>query len=141
MGRRGEKPIPEQPSGAWVQASLDRLQKHRETRRDASSGVTEETFLQLGSRPRKAIAAGELVAPAAEPTEYRTIEEVMAMVHRGGVEGLRPSGFLQIGTLCTFVGDPCRFSRNLMKASLCHPVSPLARCGCMVDRGDEAASV
>ena len=54
--------------------------------------MTEEAFLELGSRPLKAIAAGELVAPAAEPDEYRTTEEVMAMVHRGGDEGLRPSG-------------------------------------------------
>ena len=117
MGRRGKKSTPEQPSGAWMEASLERLNKHQATRHDASSGVPEATFLELGTRPRKAIAAGELVAPVAEPAEYRTTEEVMAMVHRGGVEGLRPSGFLQIGTLCTFVGDLCRSSRNLMKAS------------------------
>ena len=106
MGCRGKKSQPEQPSGPWMQASFERLNKHEATRQDASSGVTEEAFLELGSRPRKAIAAGEPVAPA-EPTEYRTTEEVMAMVHRGGVEGLHPSGFLQIGTLCTFVGDLC----------------------------------
>ena len=94
MGRRGsKKSTPEQPSGAWMEASLERLNKHQATRHDASSGVPEATFLELGSRPRKAIAAGELVAPAAEPAEYRTTEEVMAMVHRGGDEGLRPSGF------------------------------------------------
>ena len=93
MGCRGKKSTPEQPSGPWMQASLERLSKHEATRQDASSGVTEEVFLELGSRPRKAIAAGELVAPVAEPAEYRTTEEVMAMVHRGGVEGLRPCGF------------------------------------------------
>ena len=45
--------------------------------------MTEEALLELGGRPLKAIAAGELVAPATEPDEYRTTEEMMAMVHRG----------------------------------------------------------
>ena len=85
MGRQGKKTTPAQPSGPWMQASLDRLNQHRSVRGDASSGVPEETFVELGTRPRRAIAAGEPVAPAAEPAEYRTTEEVMAMIHRTGV--------------------------------------------------------
>lgn len=91
MGRRGK--TAEQESAPWMQASRDRLAEHRAIRGDAASGVDEETFVELGSRPRKAIAAGEPVAPAKEKAEWRTTEEVMAMVHRGGDEGLRASGW------------------------------------------------
>ena len=107
----------EQPFGRWMQASLERLNKHQAIRQDASSGVPEETFLELGTRPRKAIAAGELVAAVSEKAEYRTTEEVMAMVYRGGSEGMRPSGFLHIATLFTFVGDLCKSLGNLMEDS------------------------
>ena len=113
MGRRRTN-NPEQPSGQWMEASRQRLHEHRARRGDAASGVTEEDFIQLGTRPRKAIAAGQPPVPN-EPAEYRTTEEAMAMVHRGGQEGLRPSGFRQIGTPATFVGDLCRSSGNLMK--------------------------
>ena len=54
--------------------------------------MTEEAFLELGSRPLKAIAAGELVAPATEPDEYRITEEMMAMVHRGLQAAEKASG-------------------------------------------------
>ena len=117
MGRRGKKSTPEQPSGAWMEASLERLNKHQAIRQDASNGVPEETFLELGTGPRKAIAAGELVAAVSEKAEYRTTEEVMAMVYRGGSEGMRPSGFLHIATLFTFVGDLCKSLGNLMEDS------------------------
>ena len=93
-----------------MQATADRLSQHQAIRGDASIGVTEETFIELGTRPRRAIAAGEPVAPATEKTELRTTGEGMAMVYRGGEEGIVPSGFLQIGTLCTSVGDQCRSS-------------------------------
>ena len=95
MGRRGKKKTgPEQESGPWMKASADRISKHQAIRGDASIGVTEETFIELGTRPRRAIAAGEPVAPAAEEgAEFRTTEEVMAMVHRGGEEGLVASGY------------------------------------------------
>ena len=77
-----------------MQATADRLSQHQAIRGDASVGVTQETFIELGTRPRRAIAAGEPVAPATdEGTEFRTTEEVMAMVHRGGEEGLVASGF------------------------------------------------
>ena len=92
MGRRGKK-TPEQESGPWMQASADRINKQQAIRGDASAGVTEETFIELGTRPRRAIAAGEPVAPATERSEVRTTEEVMAMVHRGGQEGLVASGY------------------------------------------------
>ena len=116
MGRRAKRGTPEQPSGPWMQATRARLEKHLTIRQDAASGVTEDVFMGLGTRPRKAIASGEPVAPDEQP-EYRTTEEVMAMVHRGGQEGLHPSGFRQIGTRCTFVGDLCRSSGSLMEAS------------------------
>ena len=93
MGRRGRKKAPVQESGPWMQASVQRLSQHRAIRQDASSGVSQETFVELGTRPRRATAAGEPVAPAEREPEYRTSEEVMAMVHRGGAEGLQPSGF------------------------------------------------
>ena len=92
MGRKA-KTAPEQKSEPWMEAARDRLQKHAESRREAGTGVAENDFLDLGTRPRKALAAGELVAPARERQEFRTSEEVMAMVHRGGEEGLRPTGF------------------------------------------------
>ena len=77
-----------------MQATADRLSQHQAIRGDASVGVTQETFIELGTRPRRAIAAGEPVAPATEEgAEFRTIEEVMAMVHRGGEEGLVASGY------------------------------------------------
>ena len=116
MGCRGRESTPVQPSGLWMQATRERLEQHRAIRQDAASGVTEDVFVELGTRPRKAIASGEPVAPDEQP-EYRTTEEVMAMVHRGGQEGLHPSGFRRIGTLCTFVGDLCRSSGSLMEAS------------------------
>ena len=75
-----------------MEASLQRLQQHQTIRQDAATGVPRDIFVQLGTRDRKAIASGEPVAPDEQP-EYRTTEEVMAMVHRGGQEGLRPSGF------------------------------------------------
>ena len=92
MGRKA-KTAAEQESGPWMQAARSRLQTHAQTRRDAGSGVTENDFLDMGTRPRRALAAGEPVAPAQERQEFRTSEEVMAMVHRGGEEGLRPTGF------------------------------------------------
>ena len=93
MGRRGKKTA-EQESAPWMNASADRIRAHRAIRGDASTGVTEDTFVELGTRPRRAIAAGEPVAPAAqEGAEFRTSEEVMAMVHRGGEEGLVASGY------------------------------------------------
>ena len=91
MGRRGSKNVP-QPSGPWMQASLQRLQQHQTIRQDAATGVPHNIFVELGTRDRRAIASGEPVTPDEQP-EYRTTEEVMAMVHRGGQEGLRPSGF------------------------------------------------
>ena len=92
MGRRGKKG-PEQQSGPWMEAARARLRQHEEARGDATTGLSEELFVQLGTRPRRALAAGELVAPAGEPREFRCTEEVMAMVHRSGQEGLRPSGY------------------------------------------------
>ena len=77
-----------------MKASAGRIGKHQAVRGDATCGVSETTFVELGTRPRRAIAAGEPVAPGAnEETEFRTSEEVMAMVHRGGEEGLLASGF------------------------------------------------
>ena len=77
-----------------MKASADRIGKHQAVRGDATYGVSEATFVELGTRPRRAIAAGEPVAPGAnEGTEFRTSEEVMAMVHRGGEEGLLASGY------------------------------------------------
>ena len=77
-----------------MEATQERLSKHVAIRGDATHGVTEETFMELGTRPRRAIAAGEPVAPGAkEETEFRTTEEVMAMVHRAGEEGVVASGF------------------------------------------------
>ena len=92
MGRRAKRGAPEQLSGPWMQATRARLEKHLTIRQDAASGVTEDVFMGLGTRPRKAIASGEPIAPDEQP-EFRTTEEVMAMVHRGGQEGLHPSGF------------------------------------------------
>ena len=93
MGCRGKKG-PEQQSGPWMEAARARLRQHEEARGDATTGLSEELFVQLGTRPRRALAAGELVAPAAEEaTDFRTSEEVMAMVHRGGEEGLVASGY------------------------------------------------
>ena len=94
MGRKGrrKKTGPEQESGPWMQATADRLSQHQAIRGDASIGVTQETFIELGTRPRRAIAAGEPVAPA-ERKEFKTSEEVMAMVHRCGEEGIVASGY------------------------------------------------
>ena len=104
MGRKGRK-TPEQPSGQWMEASRQRLEGHRAIRGDATSGVTEEVFVELGTRPRRALAAGQPPVPN-EPAEYRTTEEVMAMVHRGGREGLRPSGFSPDRHTCYICGRP-----------------------------------
>ena len=94
MGRKGRKAGPLQASAPWMKASAGRIGKHQAVRGDATCGVSETTFVELGTRPRRAIAAGEPVAPGAnEETEFRTSEEVMAMVHRGGEEGLLASGF------------------------------------------------
>ena len=92
MGRRGKRGTPVQPSGPWMQASLQRSEQHRAIRQDAATGVPENLPVQLGTCSRRASASGEPVAPDEQP-EYRTTEGVMAMVHRGGQEGLRPSGF------------------------------------------------
>ena len=69
MGRRGKKG-PEQQSGPWMEAARARLRQHEEARGDATTGLSEELFVQLGTRPRRALAAGELVAPAGEPREF-----------------------------------------------------------------------
>ena len=115
MGRKA-KTAAEQESGPWMQAARSRLQTHAQTRRDASSGVTENDFLDMGTRPRRALAAGEPVAPARERQEFRTSEEVMAMVHRGGEEGLRPTGFSPDRHTVYICGRPVQvFSGILMK--------------------------
>ena len=77
-----------------MQASHERITMHRAIPGDATHGVSEETSKELATRPLQAIAAGEPVAPGAEEgSEIRTTEEVMAMVHRGGEEGLVASGY------------------------------------------------
>ena len=77
-----------------MQASHERITMRRAIPGDATHGVSEETFMELGTRPLRAIAAGEPVAPGAEEgSEIRTTEEVMAMVHRGGEEGIVSSGY------------------------------------------------
>ena len=112
MGRKA-KTAPEQESGPWMEASRSRLQKHAETRREAGRGVAENEFLDLGTRPRKALAAGELVAPARERQEFRTTEEVMAMVHRSGEEGLRPSGYSPDRHTVYICGRPVQVVREI----------------------------